>query len=191
MAVTGSTAYARAEVERASAKWWVLLITGIAWIIVSVLVLDADLDSARTIGYLVGGYLIAAGVTELVLAGVEEGWKWLHIAMGVLFVVGGIAALTEPFRTFTLLAALTGFFLVVKGTFDFVMALVVRHEADLWWLLLIAGVLQVVTGFWASGYPGRSATLLVVWVGIGALFRGVTQLILAFQVRKLHEAVVR
>ena len=44
-------------------------------------------------------------------------------------------------------------------------------------------------GFWASGYPGRSAALLILWVGIGALIRGVTQLVLAFQVRKLHEAV--
>ena len=190
MTVTASTAYAPGEVERASAKWWVLLVTGIAWIIVSVLVLDADLDSALTIGYLVGGYLIAAGVMEFVLIGVAEGWKWLHAVLGVLFVVGGIAAFTDPFQTYTLLAALVGFFLVLKGTFDFVMALVTRHEIDLWWLLMIAGILEVLLGVWASGYPGRSAELLILWVGIAALIRGITQLILAFQVRKLHKAVV-
>jgi uncharacterized membrane protein HdeD (DUF308 family) len=190
MTMTGSTAYVREEVERASGKWWVLVITGIAWIIVSVAVLDADLDSAVTIGYLVGGYLIAAGVMEFVLLGVVEGWKWLHIALGVLFIGGGTAALTEPFQTFTVLAALVGFFLVVKGTVDFVVALATRHEADLWWMLLIAGILEVVFGFWASGYPGRSAALLTLWVGIGALFRGITQLVLAFQVRKIDKAVV-
>ena len=104
MTTTASTAYAWREVERSSAKWWVLLITGIAWIIVGVLVLDADLDSAVTIGYLVGGYLIAAGVMEFVLVGVAEGWKWLHVVLGVLFVVGGIFAFTEPFQTFAVLA---------------------------------------------------------------------------------------
>jgi uncharacterized membrane protein HdeD (DUF308 family) len=190
MTMTGSTSYAREEVERASAKWWVLLITGIAWIIVSVLVLDTDFDSALAIGYLVGGYLIAAGVMELVLIGLVDGWKWLHGVLGVLFVAGGIAAFTEPFRTFTVLAALVGFFLVLKGTLDFVMALAMRHEVDLWWLMLIAGVLQVLIGFWASGYPGRSAALLILWVGIGALIRGITQLVVAFQVRKVHEAAV-
>jgi uncharacterized membrane protein HdeD (DUF308 family) len=157
---------------------------------VSVLVLDADLDSALTLGYLVGGYLIAAGVMEFVLIGVVEGWKWLHAVLGGLLVVGGIAALTEPFHTYTLLAALVGFFLVLKGTFDIVIALATRHDADLWWMLLIAGLLEVLFGFWASGYPGRSATLLILWVGIGALIRGITQLVLAFQVRKLHEGVV-
>ena len=191
MAAIGSTAYPREEVERASAKWWVLLITGIAWIILSVLVLDADLDSALTIGYLVAGYLIAAGVMEFVFIGLVDGWKWLHAVLGVLFVIGGIVAFTEPFRSFTLLAALVGFFLVLKGTFDIVMALATRHDVDLWWMLLIAGVLQVLFGFWASGYPGRSATLLILWIGLGALIRGITQLVLAFQVRRVHEEVVR
>jgi uncharacterized membrane protein HdeD (DUF308 family) len=188
--MTTTVAYAGEEVERASAKWWVLLLTGIAWILVSVLVLDTDLDSAVTIGYLVGGYLIAAGVMELVLIGVTEGWKWLHAVLGVLFVLSGIAAFTEPFQTFTLLSALVGFFLVLKGTFDIVMALATRHDVDLWWMLLIAGILEVLFGFWASGYPGRSAALLILWVGIGALIRGITQLVLAFQVRKIHKAVV-
>ena len=78
---------------------------------------DSDLDSAVTIGYLVGGYLIAGGVMEFVLIGVAEGWKWLHAVLGVLFVIGGIVAFTEPVH-FGALTALVGFFLVVKGTFD-------------------------------------------------------------------------
>jgi uncharacterized membrane protein HdeD (DUF308 family) len=188
MTTIGSTAYAREEVERASAKWWVLLVTGIAWIVVSVLVLDADLDSALTIGYLVAGYLIALGVMEFVLIGVVEGWKWLHATLGALFVLGGIAAFIEPFRTYALLASLLGLLLVLKGTFDFVEALATRHEVDLWWMLLVAGILEILLGFWAAGYPGRSASLLILWVGIGALIRGVTQLVLAFQVRRIHEA---
>jgi uncharacterized membrane protein HdeD (DUF308 family) len=175
--------------ERASAKWWVLLITGIAWIVVSVLVLDANFDSALTIGYLIAGYLIAAGVMEFVLIGVVEGWRWVHAALGALFVIGGIVALTEPFQTFTLLASLLGLLLVLKGTFDFVVALATRHDTDLWWLLLVMGILEVLLGFWAAAYPGRSASLLILWVGIGALIRGVTQLVSAFQVRKIHEAV--
>jgi len=63
MTTLGTTADVREEVERRSASWWVLVITGIAWIAVSVLVLDADLDSALTIGYLVGGFMLALGVT--------------------------------------------------------------------------------------------------------------------------------
>jgi uncharacterized membrane protein HdeD (DUF308 family) len=179
----------RGEVEHASGKWWVLLVTGIAWILVGVLILDLNYSSAVTVGYLVAAYLIVAGVMEFVIAGVLETWRWLHVILGVLFVIGGILALTEPFQTFRVLAELVGFFLVIKGTFDFVLGLSSRHVVDLWWLTMIAGVLEIAIGLWATGYPGRSAWLLLVWVGIGALIRGVTQLFLAFQVRKIHEAV--
>jgi uncharacterized membrane protein HdeD (DUF308 family) len=189
MAIAATGAELRGEVEHASGKWWVLVITGILWILVGVVVLDADVQSAVTIGYLVGAYLLLAGVMEFVLVAALPTWRWLHILLGVLFIVGGIMAFLEPFETFRVLAALVGFFLVLKGTFDFVTALATRHVMDLWWLLLIAGIIEIALGFWASGYPGRSAWLLLVWVGIGALFRGATQIMLAFQVRKIHEAV--
>src|SRR3954451_3112146 len=139
MTTMATTAFAPDEVEQATGKWWVLLLTGIAWVLVSILVLDGDYDSALTIGYLTAGYLVMAGVMEFVLLGVVEGWKWLHVTLGVMFVLGGIAALTTPFHTFRLLASLVGFFLVLKGTVDFVMALATRHDNDLWWLLLISG----------------------------------------------------
>jgi uncharacterized membrane protein HdeD (DUF308 family) len=188
---TASTAYAGGGVEPASPRWWVLLITGIAWIVISVLVLDADLDSAATIGYLVGGFLIALGVMELVMIGMVEGWKWVHAVFGAILVLGGVAAFTEPLRTFGMLASLFGLLLVLKGTLDVVMAIVSRGDVDLWWMLLVAGVLEVLLGFWAAAYPGRSASLLVLWVGIGALIRGITQMVLAFQVRRIGPAVGR
>ena len=190
MTTTAPAAYADAGMERPPVAWWVLLLTGIAWIIVAVLVLDADFDSAVTIGYLVGGFLLAGGVMEFVLLGVVPGWRWLHAILGVLFILTGIAAFTSPFQTFGILASMVGLLLVLKGTFDFFLALATRHEVDLWWMMLVSGILEVLLGFWASGYPGRSAALLVLWVGIGALIRWVTHLIMAFQVRKIERVVV-
>jgi uncharacterized membrane protein HdeD (DUF308 family) len=162
--------------------WWVWLLTGILWIIIGFWVLAADYDSALLIGYLVAFWLIFAGITEFLALGIAPGWKWLHATLGVLFVLGGIGALLSPFQTFTILAALIGFFLILKGTFDFVLAIAERRIFDLWWLTLIAGILQVLLGFWAVGYPGRSAVLLIIWIGFGALFRGVSDIVLAFGV---------
>ena len=177
------------EVERASSKWWILLLSGLAWIWIGVIVLGFDLDSAATVGFLVGAFLLLAAVTEFMLVGLGASWKWLHVILGVLFVIGGIAAFLEPLQTFGVLARMFAFLLVLKGTFDFVMALALRHDVDLWWMMLIAGVLEIGIAIWASNYPGRSAVLLVFWVGVSAVIRGVTQLVMAFQVRKVHEAV--
>jgi uncharacterized membrane protein HdeD (DUF308 family) len=42
----------------------------------------------------------------------------------------------------------------------------------------------VLLGFWASQqyYPARAA-LILLWVGFFALFRGITEIVTAFQVR--------
>src|SRR4051794_40137703 len=170
--------------------WWLLLVTGILWIVIGLYVLQAHYSSAVAIGYLVGFWLLFAGVAEFIEMGAVDRWKWLHAVIGVLFIIGGIAALTSPFQTFTILASLIGFFLVLKGVFDFVLALVMRHDVDLWWLTLIAGIIEIAIGVWAIGYPGRSAALLLVWIGIGAIIRGVAEIVMAFRVHKLPEAVM-
>jgi uncharacterized membrane protein HdeD (DUF308 family) len=171
--------------------WWVLLVTGILWIAIGLFVLQADFDSAVLIGYMVALWLLFAGVAEFAALGEVTGWKWLHIVLGIFFIVGGIAALIDPWQTFTILAALIGFFLVLKGTCDFVIALVMRHDVDLWWMTLIGGVIEILLGIWALGYPGRSAALLIVWVGIGAIIRGIVEIVRAFQIHKHpYEATV-
>ncbi|MGZ6515691.1 MAG: HdeD family acid-resistance protein [Actinomycetota bacterium] len=177
--------------EAAAGKgWWLLLVSGILWILIGLYVLQAHYGSAVAIGYLTGLWLLFAGAAEFVEAVVVMGWKWAHAVMGALFVIGGIAAFISPFQTFTVLASLIGFFLVLKGTFDFVIALALRHEVDLWWMTLISGIIQIALGVWAIGYPGRSAALLLIWIGVGAIIRGVAEIVAAFHVRKLPEAVL-
>jgi uncharacterized membrane protein HdeD (DUF308 family) len=102
----------------------------------------------------------------------------------VLFVVVGIAALLDPFQTFGILALLIGWYLVFKGIFGIVFSVAARGEIRLWGLMLAVAILEVAIGVWAVGYPGRSAWLLILWVGVGALMRGITEIVLAFQVRK-------
>jgi uncharacterized membrane protein HdeD (DUF308 family) len=169
--------------------WWVILVTGILWILIGLFVLQAHYDSAVAIGYLVGFWLLFGGVAEFVEMGAVAGWRWVHAVLGVLFVIGGVAALLSPFQTFTILASLVGFFLILKGTFDFVLALALRHDVDLWWMSLIAGIIEIALGIWAIGYPGRSAALLIIWIGIGAIIRGIAEIVTAFHVHKLPEAV--
>jgi hypothetical protein len=170
--------------------WWVFLITGILWILFGLFVLDVDADSAVAIGYLVGFWLFFGGAAEFAAAALAPSWKWVHAVLGVLFVVGGVMALMSPFQTFTVLASLMSFFLVLKGTFDFVIALLAREELDLWWLTMIGGILQILLGIWAAGYPGRSAALLVLWIGVGAIMRGIVEITLSFQVKQLPKAVM-
>jgi uncharacterized membrane protein HdeD (DUF308 family) len=64
-----------------------------------------------------------------------------------------------------------------------------NRDISLWWLTALLGFAEIVIGFWAIGYPSRSAWLLVFWIGITALARGISDIVLAFQVKSLQRGV--
>jgi uncharacterized membrane protein HdeD (DUF308 family) len=159
---------------------WISITAGILWLIVGLVLLSLDSTSAATLGYMVGFVLILAGVDEFVHMIEAAGWKWLHGLMGVVFVLGGFFALLSPFHTFGILALFIGWFLIIKGFFDVAESIGFRHVMPLWGLSLAAGIAQIALGLWAVGYPGRSAWLLLVWTGVGALMRSVGSFVTAF-----------
>jgi uncharacterized membrane protein HdeD (DUF308 family) len=169
--------------------WWLFLITGIAWMLVGVIVLRFDYTSVTAIAILFGIVAIAAGVFEVGMTIVVHGWwKLLNGVLAFAFIAAGIVSFIHPGNTFVALAAVMSFFLILAGTYDIIMSIAARAESDGWWLQLIGGIIEVFLGFWAAGYYGRSAVLLVAWVAAIALIRGVTNIVLAFRVREAQHA---
>jgi uncharacterized membrane protein HdeD (DUF308 family) len=169
--------------------WWLMLITGIGWILVSVILLRFDYTSVSSISILFGVVALFAGAAEIgVLFMVPGWWKLLHAVLALVFIVTGIVAFIHPGNTFLALAAVFSFFLIFAGTFDIVIAISTRHEIEVWWLQLVGGIIELALGFWAAGYYGRSATLLIAWVAAFAIIRGVRDIVLAFRVREIQHA---
>jgi uncharacterized membrane protein HdeD (DUF308 family) len=169
--------------------WWLLLITGIAWILVGVILLRFDYTSVSSISILFGVVAIAAGLFEIGAVFMAAGWwKLLNAVLAVAFIASGVIAFIHPGDTFLALAAVFSFFLIFAGTFDIIQAISMRHEIEVWWLTLIGGIIELVLGFWAAGYYGRSAVLLIAWVSAFALIRGVRDIVLGFRVREAQHA---
>lgn len=178
-----STVHDAAGATRLGRYWWLFLATGIAWVIVALVVLTVDPGTPKLIGYLMAFVLLAAGVNELVSIGFVHSWKWLHGLLGALFLISGAIALLEPYQTFGILALLIGWYLVFKGTADIIFSVVERDALHLWGLMLGCGVIELLIGVWAIGSPVRSAWLLILWIGLTALTRGITEIVLAFKLR--------
>jgi uncharacterized membrane protein HdeD (DUF308 family) len=169
--------------------WWLMLITGISWILVSAILLRFDYTSVSSISILFGFVALFAGAAEIGVLFLAAGWwKLLHAVLAFVFIVTGVVAFIHPGDTFLALAAVFSFFLVVAGTFDIVIAISTRHEIEVWWLQLVGGIIELSLGFWAAGYYGRSATLLVAWVAAFTIIRGVRDIVLAFRVREIQHA---
>jgi uncharacterized membrane protein HdeD (DUF308 family) len=171
--------------SRSPYPWWLLLILGIAWVIIGFLVLSFNFTTIAAIAYFAGFTFIAIGISEIVLAFIVPGWRWLRIIYGLLAIGAGVIALAWPGKTFLVLAGILAWYLLFAGIFRIIAAFFDRGEFDLWWLWLIVGLLEVGVAFWAIGYPGRSLTLLIVWVGAAALSAGISNIFLAFRLKDL------
>lgn len=167
--------------------WWLVLVTGIAWTLVAIILLRFDYTSVYSISLLFGFVAIAAGTLELVALFMATGWwKLLHAILALAYLVAGVVAFISPGNTFVALAAVFSFFLVFAGTFDIIFAISVRRQIEVWWLQLVGGIIELTLGFWAAGYYGRSAVLLVAWVAAFAVIRGIRDIVLAFRIRDLQ-----
>ena len=179
----------RAGLWRLAGPWWLFLATGIAWLIIAWVVLRFNPASITTVGVLLGVLVLLASVNEFMLSGIHHGWGWAHILLGIFFVVGAIWAFARPVNAFWSLASVLGLLLIFKGTLDIISAVMTRGVNSTWWLGLVAGILELVLGFWASQqmFPARGA-LLLLWVGFFALFRGISEIVIAFELRSRQHA---
>jgi uncharacterized membrane protein HdeD (DUF308 family) len=183
-------AYADVETVEPT-PWWLYLITGVAWILVSLVVLRFDRSSVTTVGILVGIVFLVMGVNDLLSAFLFRRLRWLNIVLAVILIPAGILAMINPAGSFFAISQIVGFVLVLWGSMKIIEAFFVREENDLWWVLLVAGILMLLLGFWAGGRFFAGAALILVWVGFGALVRGFLQIVLAFSLRRTGREMAR
>jgi len=175
---------ARAALWRLAGPWWLLLLTGIAWLIIAWVALRFTPASVATVGALLGVLFLFATVDEFLLASVRTGWRWLHVLMGIIFAFGAGWSFAQPYNAFWTLASILGLLLIFRGTLDIITSLDARGLNSAWWLGLLAGILEILLGFWASQqYRSVQGALLLIWVGFFALFRGISEIVIAFEVR--------
>jgi uncharacterized membrane protein HdeD (DUF308 family) len=170
-------------VSQFTGYWWLWLVAGIAWIVISAVLLQFDQASVTTVGVLVGFLFTFAGVQNVAIAsaprealenlGLSTAWRWAAGLFAVLFFGAAIASFISPENTFAGLADMLGFLFLLVGLWWTVRAFLERPINSLWWLGLISGILMTVLGFWTAGqFWIDKAYLLLVFAGIWALMEG-------------------
>jgi uncharacterized membrane protein HdeD (DUF308 family) len=183
-----------ALLERGAARWWwAPLVAGLVWFVIGWLVMRANYTSLAAVGVLVGVVFLIAAVTEGGLAAiVTGGWKVWHVALAVLFVLGAIWAFVRPVNTFFALASMLGLILFIQGFFYLAQGIALRDVSPYWWIEVVSGGLIVLLALWIATsdrvwtLAARSAFILL-WVGFMAVFRGIRDIVLAFELRRLGQ----
>jgi uncharacterized membrane protein HdeD (DUF308 family) len=180
----------REAVGGLSRLWWLWLVFGIVWTIVGLVILQFDQASITTVGVIVGLMFLATGFQQFAIAGLVDRGRWMFAIFGFLFLVAGVIALISPENTFAALADILGFLFLIVGTFWVIQAFASREMNELWWLSLFAGILMIILAFWTAGqFFIEKQYVLLVFAGIWSLMQGMTDIVRAFQIRKLGEMV--
>src|SRR5215469_7103886 len=104
----GSGARTRVEtmLDQLAGPWWMFFVTGIAWLVISLIVLRFRVSSV----VVVGGWL-----SELLIASMRARWRWAHVLMAILFLFVACWSFARPFSAFWALAAIFGLLLIFRG----------------------------------------------------------------------------
>lgn len=164
-----------------------LVVFGLLTVVYGLLVMSLRPAALATVAVLAGIALVVGGVVQLGLASeVERGWRWLAYVGGVVGIVAGLAALFWPTLTLFVLALVTAWSLVINGVVRIVDSVATRAR-ELWWLGLLAGVLELGLGLWAISSPGRELLLLVNLIGIYLIITGLDAIVAALTAERTDE----
>lgn len=101
------------------------------------------------------------------------------LGTGVCSLVLGVLVLVWPGAPLFVSGVLFGLYLLISGVFQLIAAFGTHRTTSLRVLAFISGTLSVVLGLFCFRRPMQSVLLLALWIGIGWLIRGISQLLAA------------
>ncbi|MFF1632548.1 HdeD family acid-resistance protein [Leifsonia sp. NPDC058248] len=174
--------------QKIGSSWWILAIVGIAWIVIGFVVLRFDTSTVYVISIVFGILLLLSAGNEVFRAVITPGgWRVWHTIFAILLVIAAIIAFVNPGATFESLALVIGLYFVFIGTYDIISSLFSIAISPIWWLQLLSGIAELILGFLASSSFSSSVLVLVTYVSVLAIFRGIAEISAAFTIRHLTQ----
>jgi uncharacterized membrane protein HdeD (DUF308 family) len=176
-----------AEVKEFTWGWWLLLLVGLLSIAAGVIVLLKPSDSLATLAVIVGIFLLADGMLELISSFSRRTSNRGMVALfGVLTAVIGVLLIRHPIGGVAAVALLIGIWLIAAGVIRIVTA---SEEPERQGWHAFAGVLELIAGIVIVATPSIGFATLAILVGIGFILNGIGMTALGWGMRGLRREV--
>ncbi|NEB05987.1 HdeD family acid-resistance protein [Streptomyces sp. SID13726] len=177
----------------ARAAWQVVLLTGVASLILGVLVLVWPGASLLAAGVLFGVYLLISGVFQLIAAfGTHKSTalRVLAFISGALSILLGLFCLRGPMRSILLLALWIGIGWLIRGITQTLAAASDHSMPARGWQIFL-GALTFIAGIVLIDSPFESVAVLTLVGGIWLVVVGVVEIVTALSIRGRADGVPR
>jgi uncharacterized membrane protein HdeD (DUF308 family) len=171
-------------------NWWVALISGIIFLLVSLLVFTRPGDSYMSLSLTFGVMVLISGLLSI-YQGSETpkhaGKGWIIVG-GIIELLLGILLVFLTTVTITILPFLLGFWLMFRG---FTIAgiasdMMGNGVKGAGWTLFL-GILVVICSFIILANPLLGIGTIVVWIGVSLLLASISLFIYTYHLRKLEK----
>jgi uncharacterized membrane protein HdeD (DUF308 family) len=173
------------------AAWQVVLLTGIASLVLGILVLIWPGASLLAAGVLFGLYLLISGVFQLVSAfGTHKATSLRVLAFisGALSIVLGLFCFRGPMQSILLLALWIGIGWLIRGITQTLAAVHDSRMPARGWQIFL-GIVTFIAGIVLIDSPFESVAVLTLVSGIWLVAVGIVELITAFRIRGRAERI--
>ena len=173
------------------AAWQVVLLTGVASLILGVLVLVWPGASLFAAGILFGIYLLISGIFQLVSAfGTHKATSLRVLAFisGALSIVLGLFCFRGPMQSILLLALWIGIGWLIRGITQTLAAASDRNMPARGWQIFL-GIVTFIAGIVLIDSPFRSVAVLTLVGGIWLVAVGVVEIITGVRMRSRAKQV--
>jgi uncharacterized membrane protein HdeD (DUF308 family) len=172
-----------------SVRW--LTVTGVLLAVMGIVAIAAPFLTGVAISLLVGASLIVGSVAYGGQALARRDWRGFafNVALCALYLVAGIALLTQPVLGLLALTVLLIAYLIGSGIVEVAMGLRLRPTTN-WSWLVASGLLGIALGglLWI-GWPGTAAWALGLVVGVNLLASGLSFVGLATASREMAHRI--
>ncbi|MEU9474194.1 HdeD family acid-resistance protein [Streptomyces sp. NPDC048191] len=175
------------------AAWQVVLVTGIASLILGVLVLVWPSASLLAAGVLFGLYLLISGIFQLASAfgtHMATSLRVLAFISGALSILLGLFCFRGPMQSILLLALWIGIGWLIRGITQTLAALHDPRMPGRGWQIFL-GVITFIAGIVLIDSPFHSVAVLTLVAGIWLVVVGIAEIVTAFSIRSRARAVPR
>lgn len=170
-----------------SAYWWIFLLRGIFALILGVLAIIWPGATFTTLIVFLGGYLFVAGLFALIGAiaarKTTENWG-IFLLSGLIGIILGFLTLYNPFATGAALVFLVGFWAMLAGIFEIIIAIRLRAliTGEGWYIA--GGTISILFGILLLSNPEAAALTLTWLFGFYAVISGIMLISLSLRLKR-------
>jgi uncharacterized membrane protein HdeD (DUF308 family) len=169
-------------------NWWLVALRGVVAIIFGILAIVFPGITLRALLLLFAIFAIVDGlliIFDAFTLGSGIGRTGLFLFAGLFGLLIGIVTLVEPRITLLALVYLVAIRAIILGINEIVLAFRLRDQISYEWLLGISGGVSIIFGILIAVAPISGIILIALFIGVYAIFAGVTQIARAWDLRSM------